>query len=256
MPLQSGIYRIVNCISGKCYVGSTKDFTKRKMRHLYALRHNEHHSSHMQKSFNLYGEDAFKWEIVEEVIPDRILLFERETYWVQHFQPEYNASQVSATLLGSKQSPEHIRKKAEALKGHDVSKENRQKLAERSREMWANRTPEEKRAITQKRSEEVQEKQRQRMRDLGKDPALIEHRRQANLGLKRSEETHQRLREAWVRRKQRELENPKPPVEDTRPPKEYKYSDERRRKMSEGKKASWDKKKAAQANNIEQPPLF
>ena len=161
-----------------------------------------------------------------------------------------------AAKKGTKQSPEAIRKKSESLQGHAVSEENRQKFAERSREMWANRTPEEKRAVVKKRSEEVQEKNRQRMRELGKDSNRIERSRQATLGIKRSEATRQKQREAWERRKQRELENPKPPVENTQPTKEYKYSEERRRKMSEGKKASWDKKKAAQAEHITQQPLF
>jgi len=159
---------------------------------------------------------------------------------------------MRAAKQGTKQSEVAKRKTSESLKGHGVSETNRQKFAERSREMWANRSPEERHAIVKKRSEEVQEKNRQRMRELGKDPDRIERQRQSQLGTKRSEETRQRQREAWERRKQKQLENPKPPVENTQPTKEYKYSDERRARMSAGKKASWDKKKAAQAENIQQ----
>jgi group I intron endonuclease len=284
--LQCGIYQIVNTITQDCYVGSSVNFLTRKRQHLNLLRKGIHHSQYLQSAYRKYGEDAFTFIFLEDVERDRKLLFQHEGDWIRLLQPQYNVGKLSETCLGVKrseevrkqmslrthseetrrkqaeikrgvkQSPEHIQNRAKGLQGHDVSEENRQKLAERSREMWANRTPEEKRAVIQKRSEETKAKNRQRMIALGKDPVRLERSRQANIGLKRSEETVRRLREAWVLRKQRELENPKPKVEDTRPPKEYKYSEERRRKMSEGKKASWDKKKAAQAETIQQQSLF
>jgi len=289
MP-QCGIYQIVNTITGDCYVGSAVNFHVRKLRHLNELRQGIHHSLHLQRAYDKYGKDVFVFTFLEDVIRDRDTLFQRESHWVQQLHPQYNTGKVNATALGAKrteetrkritekatgrkhseetrrkqserkfgikQSPEFIQKRSEGMLGHAVSEENRQKFAERSREMWANRTPEEKRAIVEKRSPEVQEKNRERMRELGKDPDRIAHIKQVHLGAKRSEETRQKQREAWVRRKQRQLENPKPPVENTQPPKEYKYSEETRRRMSEGKKASWDKKKAAQAETIQQQNLF
>jgi group I intron endonuclease len=332
----SGVYVIQNVITSDCYVGSSVDIARRKLKHFHQLRSNKHGNQHLQSAYNKYGHDSFLFAVHEEVA-EREDLVAREQYWINQLLPRYNKmlvvddrwqqspesielirearsrqeiteemldalkqgrlkrlqgddpellkprqgmknteehnqkialahtgmkstpeaiEKMRLSKLGTKQSAETIRKRSEAMQGHDVSEENRQKLAERSREMWANRTPEEKRAVTQKRSEEVKEKNRQRMSELGKDPERIERSRQATLGLKRSEETRQKQREAWELRKQRELENPKPKVEDTRPPKEYKLSAEVRLKMSEGRKASWDKKKAAQAETIQQQTLF
>lgn len=63
----SGIYAIVNTISGKRYVGSTVNLKKRKCQHWYRLRKNKHGNAHLQNAWNLYGEANFRFEIVEYV---------------------------------------------------------------------------------------------------------------------------------------------------------------------------------------------
>ncbi len=217
MP-QCGIYQIVNTITGDCYVGSAVDLQIRKAKHLRDLRKGTHHSRYLQHAYNKYGENTFTFIFLEEVERDRKLLFQREGDWIRQIQPQYNSGKLAETMLGVKrteetrklmsekaslrrhseetkqiqaerkrgikQSPEHIQKRAERMRGHGVSEKNRQALAERSRKMWANRTPEEKRAVVEKRSEEVQEKNRQRMRELGKDPARIEASRQGTIRAK------------------------------------------------------------------------
>ena len=63
----SGIYKIVNLITGKYYVGSTKSFETRKTCHFSRLRNNNHTNKHLQNAYNKYGADNFKFEIVEYV---------------------------------------------------------------------------------------------------------------------------------------------------------------------------------------------
>lgn len=62
----NGIYKIVNNINGKVYIGQTKQpFIKRFMHHRWQLRNNKHDNRWLQNAFNKYGEDAFSFEIVE-----------------------------------------------------------------------------------------------------------------------------------------------------------------------------------------------
>ena len=61
----SGIYRILNTITGKGYVGSASDSYHRFAEHKTILRQNRHHSSHLQHAWNKYGESNFKFEIIE-----------------------------------------------------------------------------------------------------------------------------------------------------------------------------------------------
>src|SRR5271169_6187061 len=72
----SGIYKIVNKISGKYYVGSSNDINGtygRWYEHINNLRANRHDNDHLQKSWHKYGTNAFEFIIVKEVPPDKLL---------------------------------------------------------------------------------------------------------------------------------------------------------------------------------------
>lgn len=66
--IKSGIYKIVNKIDGKYYVGSTKNFHKRwKYYHLRDLRLNKHKNDKLQNAWNKYGEESFEFVPVEYI---------------------------------------------------------------------------------------------------------------------------------------------------------------------------------------------
>lgn len=64
------IYGIYNTISDKWYVGSCIDMKDRFERHRYYLRHGNHHSEKLQRSYNIHGEDAFEVHILHKLSKD------------------------------------------------------------------------------------------------------------------------------------------------------------------------------------------
>lgn len=64
----SGIYKIVNRVNGKYYVGSSKDVIRRKYSHFSFLRYQKHKNPHLQNAWNKYGEHNFDFVIIEEGI--------------------------------------------------------------------------------------------------------------------------------------------------------------------------------------------
>lgn len=68
-----GIYRIVNHVTGQCYVGQSRRMQKRIKEHFRLLRWNQHPNRRLQESFNQYGEASFygaievQCETVEEL---------------------------------------------------------------------------------------------------------------------------------------------------------------------------------------------
>ena len=64
--MKSGIYKIVNKLNNKYYLGSSKDFHVRKLKHFNELRKGKHHNIYLQRAFNKYGEENFEFVIVEE----------------------------------------------------------------------------------------------------------------------------------------------------------------------------------------------
>ena len=75
---QPVIYRIRNVTNGKFYVGSTVNTQERFRTHRKKLRTGKHHCAHLQAAWNKYGEDCFKFEIVEVVVGQNLQSVEDE----------------------------------------------------------------------------------------------------------------------------------------------------------------------------------
>jgi group I intron endonuclease len=82
---KSGVYAIVNNITGKMYIGSTKMFIKRFTYHKNELIKNKHHSIKLQRSYNKYGGEFFEFIILEEVL-DKNELYVIEQNWLNKTQ--------------------------------------------------------------------------------------------------------------------------------------------------------------------------
>lgn len=67
----SGIYKIINKVNNKYYIGSsikcTLSYRGRWYQHRRDLRANEHHCIQLQRAWNKYGEENFEFHIVEIV---------------------------------------------------------------------------------------------------------------------------------------------------------------------------------------------
>lgn len=95
------IYKIINVVNNKFYVGSAVDFAKRKRRHVWRLRRGDHANKHLQAAWNKYGEAAFVFVVVQPVA-EMANLLEEENWWLQqHVGKEYcyNVAE-SATAFG------------------------------------------------------------------------------------------------------------------------------------------------------------
>lgn len=135
------IYAIRHIESGKCYVGSAVDRRRRWAYHKNQLRNNKHHSQYFQNAWNLHGEDAFDWLILENMSAacaglskseKADILCEREHYWVElHRQQHgvYNLRKVAKSNLGYKYSEESKLRMGAWQIGKKLSEETKQKIA-------------------------------------------------------------------------------------------------------------------------------
>jgi group I intron endonuclease len=109
---KSGIYMILNTVNNKKYIGSTsRTLKQRKAEHVSDLRNNKHHSDHLQKSYNKYGEDSFEF-IVIEYIEDKSKLIEREQLWIDYYHSTngkhgYNVRKIAESNLGIKRTEQY-----------------------------------------------------------------------------------------------------------------------------------------------------
>lgn len=84
-----GIYKIINVVNNKFYVGSAVDLKRRKTRHFSELRTGKHKNRHLQAAWVKYGEQAFVFVVVEELPKDADLLAAENVWLKEHVGKDY-----------------------------------------------------------------------------------------------------------------------------------------------------------------------
>lgn len=107
----SGIYCITNLVNNKKYIGQTYNLNYRWRTHKNDLKAKRHHNKHLQYAWDKYGEDNFKFNILEYCSVD--LLDERETYWIKFYdtvQKGYNLADGGLGCRGYKHTEDELHK--------------------------------------------------------------------------------------------------------------------------------------------------
>jgi len=105
---KSGVYRWINNINGKEYVGSSTDLLSRFYSY-YSLKYLEQQSTSLIcKALLKYGHSAFTLEILEYCRADELVV--REQFYLDLLDPEYNILKHAYSLLGFKHSEENLAK--------------------------------------------------------------------------------------------------------------------------------------------------
>lgn len=160
----SGIYRITNVVNGRFYIGFTRCFQLRWNKHSSDLKRNKHPNTFLQNDYNVCGDDAFSFsvlEVVEATIDNdsRVLLEQQylDLYYDRKVQcyniqnkaapepstyshnpeitrkknsrpmPQHTKEALRKANLGRKLSEEHLQKLREAKAGRKLSPEHREK---------------------------------------------------------------------------------------------------------------------------------
>lgn len=209
MEKKCGVYKIVNLVTGRVYVGSSVNIELRCLSHKSLLRRKKHYNMYLQRSWNKYGEKVFKFSIIEKCGKDK--LEEREQYWVDWYKANgkvYNVRvecvvnnrgvktgpcselkklKLSKANKGRKVSEETRKKLSESHKGYKHSEETRKKLSEAGKNK--KHTEESKKKM---RGRIISNETRKKMSDSRKGIKLSEEtknkQREKKLGIKHSDE--------------------------------------------------------------------
>jgi group I intron endonuclease len=103
---ESGVYTIHCQTSGKFYIGSSVKIKARWASHRYLLRNGGHPNTHLQRSYEKYGEHDFVFSIIESC--PKNLCVEREQFWISSYSMDslLNNSPTASTRLGFRHSDE------------------------------------------------------------------------------------------------------------------------------------------------------
>lgn len=99
-----GIYKIINKINGKIYIGESLNIDKRWDKHKEDLNSNEHHSYKLQKDWNELGENNFEFEIITlldkdiKKMSDEYILLIYEDHYIREYNTINNGYNIENTL--------------------------------------------------------------------------------------------------------------------------------------------------------------
>nr|QCW06912.1 hypothetical protein [Drechslerella brochopaga] len=119
---KSGVYKWVNNINKKTYIGISVNLSRR-LAEYFSLPWLLKNRMLISKALIKYGYSQFSLEILEYCKPKECL--EREQHYIDLLKPEYNILKVAGSLLGFK----HLEATKIRMKGRKISAETRAKLS-------------------------------------------------------------------------------------------------------------------------------
>lgn len=191
---KGGVYKIVNLLDKKMYIGSCKAFKVRVTQHHSALKSRRHHNKHLQHAWNKHGEDSFLFEVLQVVEGDKKARTAAEQKhfdecenwtWTYNFKQKADCKDRSCF---SKTPEESSKRRSKASKAMWEDPERRKAHSDRMKKVWSD--PTYKDNIRQKMSERTcPEKAKQKIAKLNKGKKGKAH---PKYGYKHSAETRKK----------------------------------------------------------------
>lgn len=229
----SGIYKIVNIVNNKLYIGKALNINNRFRCHIYELNNNKHNNEHLQSAWNKYGEKNFKFEILKECHIDD--LNDNEEYFIRYYSSNNRKYGYNKTIGGDG---------GDTFTNNICKEEIREKIS--SANTGKKRTLEQRQNISnavkgKKRSDTVRQNisnGKKGKSHVAPSDETIEKIRQSNLGKKRSEETRQNISNSKKGKKLSQEHKDKMSA-SMKGKNTFKRSEETKQKLSEIRKNMW-----------------
>lgn len=127
---KAGVYRWVNKLNGKTYIGSSTNLRRRLIQY-YTLRDILRNLTiGRSRILNVILSDGYsnlQFEILEYCSPEDVI--KREQYYIDLLKPEYNINLVAGSRLGTKHSAESLLKIGASAKGRKFTEETKKLLS-------------------------------------------------------------------------------------------------------------------------------
>lgn len=128
----SGVYKILNKINGKFYIGSSTRLNIRNMEHFRLLKSGKHGNAYLQHSYNKYGKENFIYEVLEYCHDTKCI--EREQYYINLLIPKYNICPLAGTCKGRILSNTHKKLIGESNKNKIRSSEVKERWSKAAKD--------------------------------------------------------------------------------------------------------------------------
>lgn len=134
--MTSGVYAFENTVTGRCYVGSSIDLTRRERTHRRMLRNGTSKCLKLQNSWAKHGETAFEFVVLELTSADEAPLRAAEQVWIDRLDAAsegYNINPVAGNVGRLPKTEAHRRNIGEGRRGHTHSEATKAVLSDRAK---------------------------------------------------------------------------------------------------------------------------
>ena len=119
----SAVYKIVNTITGDCYVGSSKNVFHRWAEHKCPSQWRKYSHNPLYLDMQKYGLDCFRFQILAPVMPEYLKKVEQE--FIDMLHPTYNNNRAYGQDV--ERQKEHRKKWRQSEKGKDINRKQARK---------------------------------------------------------------------------------------------------------------------------------
>lgn len=109
---RAGVYKITNLLTGKFYLGGSKEIYNRKHTHISKIKSKVHSCKDLQQDYHEFGGDNFLFEVIEYCDNYE----EREQYYSDLLKPTYNKRTKVDLNIGISPSKEARKSISDTLK--------------------------------------------------------------------------------------------------------------------------------------------
>jgi len=114
--MNTGVYEIVNTLTGKRYIGSAVSLPKRWVNHRRRLVAGDHHTRPLQASWDKHGAGVFVFRPLILCSKENLLIYEQAA--MDALNPEFNVRRIARSNLGVRYSDEARARMSAALQGN------------------------------------------------------------------------------------------------------------------------------------------
>ena len=110
----SGVYEIVNTITGDFYIGSTVDLDKREKQHFRESTWKHNPNKPLYKDMKQYGKDSFLFKPIWLCDPEELKKYEQVA--IEKYNPKYNVKAAYTGMNRKQYNKQYYKEKFDSIK--------------------------------------------------------------------------------------------------------------------------------------------
>ena len=110
----SGIYQIINIITGDCYIGSTVDLKRRKREHFKNSTWKKEQNKPLYKYMQQYGKENFLFKTIQLCDPEELKKYEQIA--IEKYNPKYNVKAAYIEMSKEEYKKQYNKKNANKIR--------------------------------------------------------------------------------------------------------------------------------------------